>query len=459
MNLASVGYTARRGRLKGIEIKSGAVRQARLEAGLSLAGVAGDDITRAAIHLIETGKSRPSMPTLELISRRTGKPLSYFLNLEGGAAGVTSVQDARLLAVETLVESSRLAEAIAAAEELLPGNFDNWNLARIHYWIGQAQARLRQSDPAIDHLRKARDLFEQLNDEWLAVECLDWEAASLYLEHDPSALSTAERALDRCRQLEPRNTATEARILSHIAAIHNQRYDWDSAIKCFQAALELSDQVRDLGRMARMYEGLGHSYSGIGRQDQALGFAHRALAIYSTLQDRVSVAGIENNLGLALLRMGEVQSAEVQLRAAMHHFNELSISAGLSHVMLSLAELELTRGDDDEADRLCREAMTLATEHGERLSIGLGHQFLGQIGARRGEVDESDRNFALAIITFTEEDASERLIDCYSAYAQALEGRGDTRGALEQTKLALAVHRPSLVPHATSKESREVSTG
>ena len=129
------------------------------------------------------------------------------------------------------------------------------------------------------------------------------------------------------------------------------------------------------------------------------------------------------------------------------------------HFVLSLAELELNRGRTDEAAELVREGMILATEHDERLSVGLGNQFLGQIAAHRGENDECDRNFALAVATFTEEGASERLIDCYSAHAQALEARGDTRGALEETKLALSVHRPSLVAQQSSRQSLEVSTG
>src|SRR5438094_6409883 len=55
------------------------VRQARLEAGLSLAQVAGDDVSRTFIHFVEQGRSRPSIVVLGLIARRTGKPMSYFL--------------------------------------------------------------------------------------------------------------------------------------------------------------------------------------------------------------------------------------------------------------------------------------------------------------------------------------------------------------------------------------------
>src|SRR5260370_42005615 len=71
--------SGRRGRRRGVEIKSGTVKQARAEAGLSLAQVAGGEISRTAIYFVETGKAKPSMETLKLIAERTGRPLDYFL--------------------------------------------------------------------------------------------------------------------------------------------------------------------------------------------------------------------------------------------------------------------------------------------------------------------------------------------------------------------------------------------
>lgn len=71
------------------------VRQARLDAGLSLAEVAGNDVSRTLIHLIEHGRSRPSERVLRLIARRTGKPVSYFearpvANQEAAPPGLAS---------------------------------------------------------------------------------------------------------------------------------------------------------------------------------------------------------------------------------------------------------------------------------------------------------------------------------------------------------------------------------
>ena len=62
----------------GIAVDPERVREARLEAGLSLAQIARDDVSRTFIHFVETGKSRPSQRILALIARRTGKPISYF---------------------------------------------------------------------------------------------------------------------------------------------------------------------------------------------------------------------------------------------------------------------------------------------------------------------------------------------------------------------------------------------
>src|SRR3979490_28918 len=68
-----------RGRRKGVAVREGSVGEARREAKLTLAQVASGKLTRTAIHLVEKGRTRPSMETLELIARQTRKPIEFFL--------------------------------------------------------------------------------------------------------------------------------------------------------------------------------------------------------------------------------------------------------------------------------------------------------------------------------------------------------------------------------------------
>src|SRR5436309_16031193 len=79
----------RRRRLPGVSLKQGVVKQARLEARLSLAQLGKGHVTAPAIYLIETGRTRPSLPTLEHIARRTGKPVEFFLAEPTAAADET----------------------------------------------------------------------------------------------------------------------------------------------------------------------------------------------------------------------------------------------------------------------------------------------------------------------------------------------------------------------------------
>jgi transcriptional regulator with XRE-family HTH domain len=70
----------RRGaRGSGVTVDPQRVRQARVQAGLSLRAVAGEEVSPTFIHFVERGISRPSRPVLALIARRTGQPISYFM--------------------------------------------------------------------------------------------------------------------------------------------------------------------------------------------------------------------------------------------------------------------------------------------------------------------------------------------------------------------------------------------
>src|SRR3979409_1309251 len=105
--------SGRRGRRKGVEIKAGTARPARLEAGLSLGQVAGTDISRTAIYFVETGKAKPSMETLKLIASRTGRPLDYFLSNPSTMEPRATVGTAEM---GRLITPGDHARAIAAAQ-------------------------------------------------------------------------------------------------------------------------------------------------------------------------------------------------------------------------------------------------------------------------------------------------------------------------------------------------------
>lgn len=451
----AVKRTARRPRPVGIDVSPEAVRRARLEAGLTLAEVARGHVTRAAIHLIEAGKARPSMATLQLISERTGKPISYFVAAapsdRAPASALRAVRRAsrrsewpevsQLEALKLAGDAPSLGEA---ARRLIATATDPHARAHAHYYLGLAQLDGKEPQAAVDNFRTARHLFNQLRDAWMVVECGDAEAGALYALERPEALAAAEEALARCRELTPLPASTEVRILGHLGSIHISRHDWKEAVRYYEEAVARAGAIRDLSRMARMYQDLGSAYQELGALSQAASYSQKALGLYEMQHNSEALAYVENNLALVLMKLGELGAAERHLQASLSGFESLGLERRKSNVLLTLSDLELARNNPDAAETYAAEALRLAEANDERLTAARAHQSLGQLAAESHDIEETDRRFEVAIKLLTAADAGERLIESHKSYAEILKKRGDREAAYAHVEAALALARPYL---------------
>src|SRR5947209_14678293 len=84
------------------------IRAARLERGMTLAQVGGDDLSRSFLSLVELGRSRISLRALAIVADRLDLPMSYFLD---DSAGGTHA------AAELLVDQAEVALALRNPQE------------------------------------------------------------------------------------------------------------------------------------------------------------------------------------------------------------------------------------------------------------------------------------------------------------------------------------------------------
>ncbi|MFI4978647.1 MAG: helix-turn-helix domain-containing protein, partial [Solirubrobacterales bacterium] len=414
------------------------VRQARLAAGLSMSQLAGTDFTRQTVFLIEAGKARPSMRTLEIIAGRTGVPVPHFLR--GSTLKPSQVErglaDARVEELQALCLKQQFDEAVAVGLPLLERPLAATVEARIRHYVGQALVRSMRPDEGLEHLRRAQVLLEIEPDPWLAVECADWEASALYLMEDARALSVAERALKLCRATEPRLPGTEARILEHIATIHVKNHSFDRAIAFYEEALQTAGRMRDLPRLGRTYHGLSIAYQERGDIGRAIEYTHKALALYALEHDTALQANGQNELGLLLMRQGQMERAEEAFRAALAYLGEAGTERMKSHVLLSLGELQLRTGHSAGGIQIVKEALELAKRHDERLSLASGHVLLGRLYEHMDDPEQADKEFRVAIRLLGTENRTDRLAETHAAYAELLDSRGDVRTASRHWKQA-----------------------
>jgi tetratricopeptide (TPR) repeat protein len=407
--------TRYRGRRQGVAVREGSVEEARREARLTLAQVAGDRLSRTAIHLIEKGRTRPSMETLQQIARQTRKPIDFFLPLDSKAA--LTERQTQLRELERLTAVRELQGVVNLSTTLLEQDWSVQDEALIHFCLGQAYCRLVRPAEALEHLRLARDEFERLADEWMTVETLDWQSSALGLLDDPEGLPLANQALERCRQLNPKAPQIEARILGHIAAMYVTAHAYVPAIRYYEAAASAAAGVKDLLQLAKMHHGLGVAYQHQQQPTTARQHYDKAITLYSIESDSSAASRVEIDLGDLLLQQGQLDSAEEHLLKALAGSTELKMERrGRGYILTNLGEVHLRRDEVPQARDYLEQALEVAEAVGERIVLANAHVLL-ELGM------------------------PDRLRDAHMEYAELLEARHDLVAASRHWKQGAEIGR------------------
>jgi tetratricopeptide (TPR) repeat protein len=411
-----------------VEVDNAALRAARLDAGLSLAQVAGPDLTRQAVHLIETGKVRPTRRSLRIIADRLAVPEWTLLAARGGMTDEGAIAE-----LELLCQRQEYARASDQALRLVSLGGSAELIAYCRLYAGQALYLQARPTDALPHLQEARARFELLGNAWWAAETMDWQAMVLHMLEDPAALKVGRQALRRYRGLEPRRPETEARMLEHLGTITLGRRDFGAGRRWYEAALEVDRGVRELVRMARIYHGLGMCHYGQHDLHRAAELLIRAITLYEAEQRitpgpvRMGLPLAEGDLGLVAMAQGELKRAEESFLSALDHYDSAGITRLRSHTLLNLGELRQRQQRLDEALGFVLEAIDCASSNQEMLTVAVGYRQLGELHAARGDDHLADSSFQRAIGMLQDVGMEDRLQDVLHAYERVLTDRRQAR--------------------------------
>ena len=423
-----MGIERARGPRVGVHVDSAALRQARMDAGLSLAQVAGTDLTRQAVHLIETGKVRPTLRSLHIIAQRLGVPESSLLAPPGPMSDEQAVAELRQLS-----DRHDDVSAVDRAAQLIRLGGSPERLAFAHHYTARALYALARPAEAVPHAREARRRFEALRNPWWAAESMDWEAIALNMLQDPSALKVGRTALRRYRALGPRSPETESRMLTHLGTIYYGRRDYEAGLASYEAALQVEGGVRELATMARIYHGLGMCHQGLGCARKAADLLFKAVTLYEAEQ-RIAGAPLrqdrpraENDLGVVVMELGDLERAEALLLAALDNYAAAGIDRLQSHTLLSLGDLRQRQGRLDEALDLVTRAIERAAAFDEQYALTSGYRQLGELYEARGNHGLADASFHRALVLCESGGLSERGRDYMRLYERVLADRRQAR--------------------------------
>ncbi|QFZ16981.1 AfsR/SARP family transcriptional regulator [Saccharothrix syringae] len=205
--------------------------------------------------------------------------------------------------------------------------------------------------------------------------------------------------------------------------------DWVETMELARG-LVCADLDDDYGR-AHVLLRLATAYDRLGRLEDALELATRALAAWRRLGDVPGEAATLCAIAIPLMELGRHDEAIGHFGAALEKYERCGDPRGQAHALSMLGVLDEERGDLDAALRRHRAAVPMLREVGHVQGLAHALNNLGSVQQRLGLVDE-----ALA----AHEEAHELAVglgdDCLAAYALNYAGNAHrSRG-----RLAEAVH-------------------
>jgi class 3 adenylate cyclase/tetratricopeptide (TPR) repeat protein len=131
-------------------------------------------------------------------------------------------------------------------------------------------------------------------------------------------------------------------------------------------ALEIYQELGDLGRAAGVLNNLGLLAYYRGRWDDALSYYRQAREAWERAGDRSSVSMASFNIGEILVAQGRLDEAAPLLRDAVRASHAASEATAVAETTLELARLSAFEGDLDTSLRLLGDAGRIFGEMGER---------------------------------------------------------------------------------------------
>ena len=316
-----------------------------------------------------------------------------------GQADAPARMDALHNLGDVLEQAGKTDEATQFFAEMLQlaWRYDNLGKAGAAYSrLARGQRRLGRYDQAMEHLRRAHELFDRSRDDRGIASTLDDMGRVHWLRGGYSqALDFHRQALTTRRALGDRRSI--ALSLANIGRVHHDSGNFKAAIAQFREALDLRRDIGDLVGIVQSLCDLGGVHAEDGNHDAALELLGEARGLAQEIGDKLALADV-------LSRTGEVKGAMGRGGEAVKDLSDAkALASGLGdRVMLAvthqrLAQVQLALGNLEAADVEAHAAVAVAQSAGLRVHAGSGYRVKAEVAVALGHELQAEDDFRRAI--------------------------------------------------------------
>ena len=415
------------------------VRQLRIARGLTQGQLGLGRVSKEYVSQIERGRARPSSATLDWLADRLGVDRLF---LETGISSPEQELTAGLVArAEAAVAARSHEEALECLEQAGPPS-PRWESAvALRALVAEATARseLGNVREALPLLERARDLAEgdSFTDEDRANVLFHMGRCRYKLSSVSTAVALFTEALKLMRNTESVDDRLRSRILRWRSRCYRRQNDFEAAREDVEAALELAERLGDRDALAHGYFQASIIAERNGQWVLARSHAERAKELYEEQDDRLSVGRLLNNLGGLAFLLGDPQKAERLLKDAFSVALEVGSTPDAAQAVSSLAQVHLRTGQPKLAEQQARHALRLLEGRLDFLDEqGNAQLVLGRALLEQGKLEEAEQALAESEATFEQLSSASHRAAAWTAQAELNVRRGDEDKALKLYRLA-----------------------
>jgi tetratricopeptide (TPR) repeat protein len=279
----------------------------------------------------------------------------------------------------------------------LAWRYDNLNKAGAAYSrLARRGRRLGRYDSAMEHLRRAQELFERSRDDRGIASTLDDMGRVHWLRGGYSqALDFHRQALTIRRALGDRRSI--ALSLANIGRVHHDSGNFKAAIAQFREALDLRRDIGDLVGIVQSLCDLAGVHAEDGNNEVALELLGEARALAHEIGDKLALADVLSRTGEVKGQMGRGAEAVKDLSDAKSIAGSLGDRVALAVTHQRLAQVQLSLGNLEAADVEAHAAVAVSQAVGLRAHIGCGYRVKAEVAAALGHTLAAEDDFRRAI--------------------------------------------------------------
>jgi len=388
------------------------IKEARLEMGLSQRQLAGEDISRAYISILEKGSATPSDKVLHVIATRLGKPVDFFLG---------SVDEEMQEVAYALLERAR-HQMKSEQHDLAKGLLD-----RVRAATQNEQVLLDSYDLYIDILLIQED-FSTCNEFGVSVEhafktCEDKaRVISYYMRLGKANFKNENYPLAHHHYLQAIHHSTSLKRLYeeriqcfiYLGTINVRLGKYQDAKTYYETALSEASLTSHYASIADAHLGLGRVYHLSADNVSAILHTQKAVEYYGQAGDEDYATYAKNNL--IVMKNENLKEIIIELQKYLETYERQQNVMKQANILEELTTLMLQLHRFDEAKVYCLKGLRLLDQQENALLAAKFYRAAGVIHHAYDEVDyaylmlRSSRDLFVRLASKTEVDITRQLL-------------------------------------------------